>query len=154
MVPSVQPCSLELSVQPAYWPRLYMYNPAYWSCLYKTIHKGAVCMQPQPTGAVFSTLPTGAVCASMPDGSIYIYNPAYWSCLYNLSCLTFCIIPSLLEQSDKPCLLELILMEVVANNHFIWKGKEWMGALRKGKLIAGGYWVFGGLRSVKKIMLQ
>ena len=43
-------------------------------------------------------------------------------------------------------------MEVVANNHFIWNGKEWMGGLRKGKLIAGGYWVFGGLRSVKKFL--
>ena len=33
-------------------------------------------------------------------------------------------------------------LQVVANNHFIWNGKEWMVGLRKGKLIAGGYWVF------------
>ena len=26
-------------------------------------------------------------------------------------------------------------MEVVANNHFIWNGKEWMGGLRKGRVL-------------------
>ena len=46
------------------------------------------------------------------------------------------------------------IVEVVANNHFIWNGKEWMGGLRKGKLIAGGYWFFGGLRSVNTFLSQ
>ena len=38
--------------------------------------------------------------------------------------------------------ISMLVMEVVANNHFIWNGKESMGGLRKGKLIAGGYWGF------------
>ena len=43
---------------------------------------------------------------------------------------------------------------VVANNHFIWNEEEWIGGLRKGKLIAGGYWVFGGSRLFNKFQPQ
>ena len=41
-------------------------------------------------------------------------------------------------------------MEVVANNHFIWNGKKWMGGLRKGKLIAGGFWVYWRIKISQK----